>query len=99
MKQQIDFKVRNKVRKAAKNGVMAREVTLMMLMFKEYTPSTTNPRFAKGSRFGTMGRTLRPSGRMNATFMDRSIFIGAFFEDNLIGFVKLVLDENRGQAG
>ena len=27
---------------------------------------------------------------MNATFLDRSIFIGAFFEGSLIGFVKLV---------
>ena len=31
--------------------------------------------------------------------MDRSIFIGAFFEDNLIGFVKLVFDELGNQAG
>ena len=36
---------------------------------------------------------------MNGTFMDQSIFIGAFFETELIGFVKLVTDENRSQAG
>ena len=36
---------------------------------------------------------------MKATFLDRSIFIGAFFESSLIGFVKLVTSEDRSQAG
>ena len=36
---------------------------------------------------------------MNGTFMDQSIFIGAFFQNQMIGFVKLVTDEERGQAG
>jgi hypothetical protein len=36
---------------------------------------------------------------MNATFMDQSIFIGAFLQDTMIGFVKLVSDEERRQAG
>jgi hypothetical protein len=36
---------------------------------------------------------------MNATFMDRSIFIGAFLRDELIGFAKMVTDEDRSQAG
>ncbi len=33
------------------------------------------------------------------TFLDSSIFIGAFFEDVLIGFAKLTVDETRTQAG
>jgi len=36
---------------------------------------------------------------MNATFLDRSIFIGAFFDGTLIGFVKLVTNEDSSQAG
>jgi hypothetical protein len=53
----------------------------------------------QGRRFAHYGIDLESLRTMKATFLDRSIFIGAFFEDNLIGFVKLVMDENRNQAG
>jgi hypothetical protein len=33
------------------------------------------------------------------TFPDSSIFIGAYFEEKLIGFIKLTCDETRTQAG
>jgi hypothetical protein len=33
-----------------------------------------------------------------STFSDRSIFIGAFFADKMIGFAKIVTDANRTQA-
>jgi hypothetical protein len=37
--------------------------------------------------------------REEATFLDSSIFIGAFFRSELVGFAKLVCDETRTQAG
>jgi len=36
---------------------------------------------------------------MSATFLDTSIFIGAYFDGDLIGFIKLTTDESRMQAG
>ena len=36
---------------------------------------------------------------MKATFLNRAVFIGAFLEDNLIGFIKLVANEDGSQAG
>ena len=53
----------------------------------------------QGKPFWHYGKDFEAVRRMNGTFMDRSIFIGAFFQDSLIGFVKLVSDEDRGQAG
>ena len=53
----------------------------------------------QGKPFWHFGKDLETVRKMNATFMDRSIFIGAFFEGSLIGFVKLVFDEDRNQAG
>ena len=35
---------------------------------------------------------------MSATFMSCSVFIGAYFEEKLIGFVKLTADQARSQA-
>ncbi len=99
MMKQIDFKVRNKVRKAAKNGVVVREVPFddayVRGIHAIYNESPTR----QGKAFWHYGKELETVRKMNATFMDRSIFIGAFFEGGLIGFVKLVFDETRSQAG
>lgn len=99
MTKQIDFKVRNKVRKATKNGVVIQEVpyddAYVRGIHAIYNESPTR----QGKPFWHYGKDLETVRTMNATFMDRSIFVGAFFEGNLIGFVKLVFDENRSQAG
>jgi hypothetical protein len=42
--------------------------------------------------------TLERAREYAGTFLDRSIFIGAFYEKDLIGFVKLVADETRTHA-
>ena len=36
---------------------------------------------------------------MSSTFFDTSIFIGAYLDEELIGFVKLTSDDERTQAG
>jgi hypothetical protein len=95
----IDFKVRNKVRKSAKNGVEVREVpfddALVQGIHTVYNESPTR----QGKPFRHYGKDLDTVRRMSATFLDRSTFIGAFLEGDLIGFVKLVSDENGSQAG
>jgi hypothetical protein len=99
MTKQIDFKVRNKVRKSAKNGVTVREVSFDDDYVKGIRAIYNESPTRQGKPFWHYGKDLESVRKMNATFMDRSIFIGAYFEDNLIGFVKLVFDENRSQAG
>lgn len=99
MTRQIDFKVRNKVRKAAKNGVVVREVPFDDDYVRGIHAIYNESPIRQGKPFWHYGKDLEAVRKMNATFMDRSIFIGAFIEDKLIGFVKLVFDENRSQAG
>lgn len=99
MKHQIDFKVRNKIRKAQKSGVTVREVpfddTLVRGIHAIYNESPVR----QGKRFWHYGKDIETVRKMKATFLDRSIFIGAFLEGNLIGFVKLVGNEDWSQAG
>jgi hypothetical protein len=99
MTKQINSKVRNMVRKSAKNGVVVREVPfdddLICGIHTIYNESTTS----QGKPFWHYGKDVETIRKMKATFLDQSVFIGAFFEDKLIGFVKLVSDENRTQAG
>ena len=99
MTKQIDFKTRNKVRKSAKAGVVVREVPFDDALIRGISAIYNESPIRQGMRFWHYGKDLETVRRINGTFMDRSIFIGAFFEGNLIGFVKLVADEDRSQAG
>jgi len=97
--QQVDSKTRNMVRKAEKNGVVVREVpfdnALVEGIWKIYNESPIR----QGKRFTHYGEDLETVRRVNATFLERSIFIGAFLSGELIGFVKLVANEDHTQAG
>ena len=87
---QIGFKARNKAKQAEKKGVVIREVPfddkLVAGIWEIYNESPIRQR----RRFPHYGKDAKTVRREEATFLDSSIFIGAFFEDNLIGFVKLV---------
>lgn len=99
MANKIDFKVRNKIRKAAKSGVVVKEVPLDDELIKGISGIYNESPIRQGRRFGHYGVGLESLREMKSTFLDRSIFIGAFFENTLIGFIKLVTDESRTQAG
>ncbi len=99
MAKQIDFKVRNKVRKATKNGVVVREVPYDDAYVRGIQAIYNESPFRQGKPFWHYGKDLEAVRRMNGTFMDQSIFIGAFLGGDLIGFAKLVTDEDRKQAG
>jgi hypothetical protein len=99
MKHQIDFKVRNKVRKAQKNGVIVQEVPFGNTLIRGIHAIYNESPVRQGKRFWHYGKDLEEVHRMKATFLDRAVFIGAFFENNLIGFIKLVANEDWSQAG
>ncbi len=96
---QIDFKTRNKVRKSAKNGVVVREVAFGDDLINGISAIYNESPVRQGKAFWHYGKDIGDVRRMNGTFMERSIFIGAFFENRLIGFVKLVTNEEGSQAG
>jgi hypothetical protein len=99
MTHQINSKVRNMVRKAAKSGVVVREVPFDDALVRGISAVYNESPIRQGMRFWHYGKDLETVRRINETFMDQSVFIGAFFEGNLIGFVKLVANEDRSQAG
>jgi hypothetical protein len=96
---QIGNKTRNLIRKAEKSGVSVREVPFDdsliagISALNNETPVRQNRPFL---HYGDHPDTVR---RTNGSFLDRSVFMGAFFHGNLIGYVKLTSDENQEQAG
>lgn len=99
LKNQIDFRARNKVRKAAKSGVVVREVPFDDKLIEGVSAIYNESSIRQGRQFWHYGKELDAVRKMNGTFLGRSIFLGAFFEDSLIGFVKLVTSEDKSQAG
>jgi len=97
--QQIDFRVRNKVRKAAKAGVTVREVNFDEDLVKGISAIYNETSVRQGKPFWHYQKAIDEVRNMNATFLSRSIFIGAFLGDELIGFIKMVMSKDHTLAG
>lgn len=89
---------RNRARQAEKKGVTLREVkfddTLVRGIWGIYNE---NP-LRQGKPFTHYGKDIEAVRKHAGTFLDRSIFIGAFAGDLLIGFVKLMTNQTRTLA-
>ena len=97
--QQIGFKARNKAKQAEKKGITLREVPFDDALVQGIWEIYNECPVRQGRPFTHYGKDMDTVRKEEATFLDSSIFIGAFLGDKLIGFVKLVADETRTQAG
>jgi hypothetical protein len=96
---QIGFKARNKAKQAEKKGIVVREVPFDHALVNGIWEIYNEVPVRQGRRFPHFGKSLEAVRAMSATFLDSSIFIGAFDRDKLIGFIKLTMDDTRTQAG
>lgn len=97
--EQIGFKARNKAKQAEKKGVLLREIPFDESLARGIWEIYNESPIRQGRKFFNYGKTLDTVTREASTFLDSSVFMGAFFEGKLIGFVKLTIDETRTQAG
>jgi hypothetical protein len=96
--QQIRSFPRNRARQAEKKGVVLREVPVDETLFRGIVEIYNECPIRQGKRFPYYGMKLERARQYASTFLDRSIYIGAFLGDTMIGFIKLVTDETRTQA-
>lgn len=96
---QIGFKARNKAKQAEKKGVAVREVPFDDVLVKGIRKIYNECPIRQGKPFGHYGKNLETVHKEEATYLDSSIFLGAFLEGEMIGFVKMVHDETCTQAG
>jgi hypothetical protein len=96
---QLGFKARNKAKQASKKGVIVREAPLDDAFAAGIWEIYNESPVRQGRRFPHFGKSLDQVRRMSSTFPDSSIFIGAYFEEKLIGFIKLTTDDHGTQAG
>ena len=95
---QVNDKTRNMVRRAAKKGVVVREVPFDDALVAGISAIYDESPIRQGKPFWHYREDLGAVRRQNATFLDRSIFLGAFVGESLVGFAKLVSDERHRQA-
>ncbi len=95
----IGFKARNKAKQAAKKGVIVREVAFDEAFARGIWEIYNESPVRQGRRFPHYGKTVEQVRQMSGTFLDTSIFIGAYLDDKLIGFIKLTTDDGGTQAG
>ena len=98
-KKQIKDKTRNLVRKAEKKGVTVKEVPFSESLAEGILAIYNESPIRQGKRFPHYGMKLDQIFDYAGSFPDQSKFIGAFLGEELIGFIKLTIDETKTQAG
>jgi hypothetical protein len=94
MNKQINFKPRNKIRKALKNGVETRMIEFTDDLVKGIMDIYDETPVRQGKRNRHYGKDFDTLKREHQTFLERSDFIGAFYKNKLIGFVKVTHAKN-----
>lgn len=95
---QVDGKTRNLIRKSEKKGLVVRDVPFDDVLVNGIWQIYNECPVRQGRPFPHYGKDVETVRKISATFMDTSIFIGAFLGEKLIGFAKLTTDEARSQA-
>lgn len=95
---QIRSYPRNRARQAEKRGVVLREVPFGEALIQGICGIYNETPVRQGKAFAHYGMTPEGARDYAGTFLDHSIFLGAFLGDTMIGFAKLTIDESRTQA-
>lgn len=81
---------RKNVRRSLKRGVTVRSVPFDDELVRGIQQIYSETPVRQGRHFWHYGRDVDYVRRINETYLDRSEFIGAYYEGQLIGFVKVV---------
>ncbi|HEY3760390.1 MAG TPA: hypothetical protein VGN23_01405 [Verrucomicrobiae bacterium] len=87
----LHFKARNKARKAEKCGVEIRTVTLDDDFVRGVEKIYSESPLRQGRRFTHYGKDFATIKKDLSSFLDESVFVGAYHKGRLIGFMKLFL--------
>ena len=89
-KNALPQETRKNVRRSAKRGVEVRAATFDDALVEGITVIYNETPVRQGRSFWHYGKDPGTVKRENASYLDRSLFIGAFCQEELIGFIKIV---------
>ena len=88
--EQLPQEARKNTRRAAKRGVVVKTVPYDDALAQGIHKLCNESPVRQGKPFWHYGKDFATIKREHATFLERSEFLGAYFQDELIGFIKLV---------
>ena len=88
---------RKNVRKSQRRGVTTRPVAFTDDLVAGIKAIYDEAPIRQGRRFWHYGKDLDTVKKENASYLDRSEFIGAYLGDDLIGFIKIVYAGTTGR--
>lgn len=88
----IGKKTRALVRKAKKNDVDIIVSEFNDEFVKGVTAIYNETSIRQGKKFTHYQATMEETRKMNSTFIDRSVFLGAYYQNEIIGFAKIVIE-------
>lgn len=86
----VKYDVRNAVKKAARLGVIVKVAQFDDTFVEGIVGIYNESPIRQGAPFLHYQKSFDTVRRENATYLDRSTFIGAYYNDELIGFIKMV---------
>ena len=86
-------KTRHAIRAAQKKGVEVRIADFDDQFVKGITDIFNETPVRAGKNFPHYNDSLEKVRAENGTFLDRSVFLGAYYQNELIGFTKIVFEE------
>lgn len=82
--------MRKDVNRSVKKGVIVKEVKLNEKLIHGIVEINNDTRIRQGKVFPHYGKTFETVRKEYSTYPDNSIFIGAYYQDELVGIVKIV---------
>ncbi len=95
--EKLPQETRKNVRRASKRGVVVNSVPFDDGLIQGIKGLYDESPFRQGRRFWHYGKDLAAIKRENSSYLDRCEFIGAYFEGELIGLLKMVYLANAGR--
>lgn len=89
---QVARDARSQVRKAGREGVRVEVVPFSDGLVEGICSIYNEIPVRQGRKFWHYGKDAEAVKRENSSYLDRSLFLGAYFGAELIGFIKLVFD-------
>jgi hypothetical protein len=86
----VESSVRRAVRKATKVGVVAKVTAFDDAFVEGITQIYNETPIRQGRAFWHYQKDIATVRRENSTYLERSTFIGAYFEGELIGFLRMI---------
>lgn len=86
----LPAETRRNVRLSAKRGVVTRVAEFNDALIKGIVEINNEDPIRQGRQFPHYGKDFDAVKRDYLSFLDRSVYIGAYYQDELIGFMKIV---------